>query len=121
MSDAKVRIFVSSPSDVDHERALLKEVCGRLREEYLSYFEVQAILWEEEALTADRNFQDGILRPADCEIVVVVLWTRLGTPLPDEPYGGMTGTEWEFVNAVEASSARGHPEVLVYTRDKHKR
>ena len=117
MSDAKVRIFVSSPSDVDHERALLKEVCGRLREEYLSYFEVQAILWEEEALTADRNFQDGILRPSDCEIVVVVLWTRLGTPLPDEPYGGMTGTQWEFVNAVEASSGHGHPEVLVYKKN----
>ncbi len=120
MHDAKVRIFVSSPSDVDHERALLKEICERLRQEYLSYFEVQAVLWEEEALTADRNFQDGILRPADCDIVVVVLWTRLGTPLPDEPYGGMTGTQWEFVNAVEASARAGQPEVLVYKKTRPK-
>ncbi len=120
MHDAKVRIFVSSPSDVDHERALLKEICERLRQEYLSYFEIQAVLWEEEALTADRNFQDGILRPADCDIVVVVLWTRLGTPLPQEPYGGMTGTQWEFVNAVEASARSGQPEVLVYKKTRPK-
>jgi hypothetical protein len=120
MHNAKVRIFVSSPSDVDHERALLKEICERLRQEYLSYFEVQPVLWEEEALTADRNFQDGILRPADCDIVVVVLWTRLGTPLPQEPYGGMTGTQWEFVNAVEASARSGRPEVLVYKKTKSK-
>ncbi len=120
MHDAKVRIFVSSPSDLDHERALLKEICARLRQEYLSYFEVQPVLWEEEALTADRNFQDGILRPADCDIVVVVLWTRLGTPLPEEPYQGMTGTQWEFVNAVEASARSGQPEVLVYKKTKPK-
>ncbi len=120
MHEAKVRIFVSSPADVDHERALLKEICERLRQEYLPYFEVQSVLWEEEALTADRNFQDGILRPADCDIVVVVLWTRLGTPLPQEPYGGMTGTQWEFFNAVEAFARSGQPEVLVYKKTRPK-
>ena len=120
MPDAQVRIFVSSPADVDHERVLLKDICERLRQEYLSYFDLQAVLWEEEALTADRNFQDGILRPADCDIVVVVLWTRLGTPLPQEPYGGMTGTQWEFVNAVDASARTGRPEVLVYKKTRPK-
>jgi hypothetical protein len=28
----------------------------------------------------------------------------------------MTGTEWEFINAVEASAASGTPEVLVYKK-----
>ena len=120
MPDAKVRIFVSSPSDVDHERALVKEICARLRQEYRPYFEVQSVLWEEEALTADSSFQDGIIRPADCDIVVVLLWTRLGTPLPDKPYGGMTGTQWEFVNAVDASARDGRPKVLVYKKTKPK-
>jgi WD40 repeat protein/uncharacterized protein YigA (DUF484 family) len=116
MTESKVRIFVSSPSDLEHERALVKDVIGALAQEYLPYFSLQAILWEEEALTAAQSFQAGLLRPSECEIVLVMLWTRLGTPLADDPYGGMTGTEWEFVDAVEASARTGSPEVLVYKK-----
>jgi len=116
MSDDRVRIFVSSPSDVEHERAAVKDVVERLAQEYLPYFQLQAVLWEEEALTADRTFQAGLTQPEDCDIVLVILWTRLGSPLPEEPYRGMTGTEWEFLHAVEASARHGKPEVLVYKK-----
>lgn len=116
MSEHRVQIFVSSPSDVDHERALVKDVIESLSQEYLPYFKLHAVLWEEEALSAAQSFQAGLLRPADCDIVLVMLWTRLGTPLAQDPYGGMTGTEWEFVDAVEASSRHGRPEVLVYKK-----
>lgn len=116
MTEPKVRIFVSSPSDLEHERALVKDVIATLAQEYLPYFRLQAILWEEEALTAAQSFQAGLLRPSECEIVLVMLWTRLGTPLADDPYGGMTGTEWEFVDAVQASVLAGTPEVLVYKK-----
>lgn len=116
MTDNRVRIFVSSPADVEHERALVKDVIERLGQEYLPYFTLQAVLWEEEALTADATFQAGLTRPEDCDIVLVILWTRLGSPLPEEPYHGMTGTEWEFVNAVEGSARQGQPEVLVYKK-----
>ena len=116
MTDKSVRIFVSSPADVDHERAAVKDIVDQLASEYLPYFELRAILWEEEALTADRTFQAGLTQPEDCDIVLVILWTRLGSPLPQEPYRGMTGTEWEFVNAVDASAQSGTPEVLVYKK-----
>ncbi|UHD18750.1 nSTAND1 domain-containing NTPase [Thiocapsa bogorovii] len=116
MTEQKVRIFVSSPSDLEHERALVKDVIEVLAQEYLPYFSLQAILWEEEALTAAQSFQAGLLRPSECEIVLVMLWTRLGTPLADDPYEGMTGTEWEFVDAVQASARTGTPEVLVYKK-----
>ncbi len=114
--DARIRIFVSSPSDLEHERAAVKDIIDRLGHEYLPYFKLQAVLWEEEALTADRSFQAGLTQPKDCDIVLVILWTRLGSPLPEEPYRGMTGTEWEFINAVEASARAGTPEVLVYKK-----
>jgi WD40 repeat protein len=114
--DERIRIFVSSPADVEHERAAVKDIVERLGREYLPYFRLQAVLWEEEALTADRTFQAGLTQPEDCEIVLVILWTRLGSPLPEDPYRGMTGTEWEFVNAVEASARAGSPEVLVYRK-----
>jgi WD40 repeat protein len=117
MAEPQVRIFVSSPSDLEHERALIKDIIEALAQEYLPYFKVQAILWEQEALTAAQSFQAGLVRPSECEIVLVMLWTRLGTPLADDPYGGMTGTEWEFVDAVEASARTGSPEVLVYRKN----
>lgn len=116
MAEPKVRIFVSSPSDLEHERVLVKDVIEALAQEYRPYFLVQSILWEEEALTAAQSFQAGLLRPSECEIVLVMLWTRLGTPLAEDPYGGLTGTEWEFVDAVEASARTGSPEVLVYRK-----
>ena len=116
MPENPVRIFVSSPADVEHERAVVKEIIERLAGEYLPYFPLHAVLWEEEALTADRTFQAGLTPPAACDIVLVILWTRLGTPLPQEPYRGMTGTEWEFVDAVDASADEGSPEVLVYKK-----
>ncbi|EIC22039.1 nSTAND1 domain-containing NTPase [Thiorhodovibrio frisius] len=116
MKDDQVRIFVSSPTDVDHERAIVKDVVERLAQEYLPYFPLRAILWEEEALTADRTFQAGLTQPSECEIVLVILWTRLGSPLPDDPYHGMTGTEWEFIDAVTNSDDEGLPEVLVFKK-----
>ena len=116
MAESQVRIFVSSPADLDHERALIKDIVDQLAQEYLPYFKLHAVLWEEEALTAAQSFQAGLVRPADCEIVLVMLWTRLGTPLADDPYGGMTGTEWEFVDAVAASPGHDGPEVLVYKK-----
>ena len=116
MAQPQVRIFVSSPADLDHERALIKDIVEALAQEYLPYFKLQPVLWEEEALTAAQSFQAGLLRPAECELVLVMLWTRLGTPLADDPYGGMTGTEWEFVDAVEAFARGGQPEVLVYKK-----
>ncbi len=118
MADSQVRIFVSSPSDLDHERSLIKDIVDGLAQEYLPYFRLQAVLWEEEALTAAQSFQAGLVRPSECELVLVMLWTRLGTPLADDPYGGMTGTEWEFVDAVEGHARTGTPEVLVYKKTR---
>ena len=61
-------------------------------------------------------------RPSECDVVVIVLWSRLGTHLdvkvfsrPDgEPF--RSGTEWEFDDAWNGWKARQHPEILVYRR-----
>ena len=58
-------------------------------------------------------------KPSECDIVVVVLWSRLGTHLDvsrfrnpgGEPY--LSGTEWEYEDAANAGS---RPEILVYRR-----
>src|SRR6185437_8294698 len=57
-------------------------------------------------------------------IVVLILWSRLGAQLPGETavrrYDGMdgrtglTGTEWEFENALLGWREHGKPDILVY-------
>jgi hypothetical protein len=125
-----VRVFLSSPGDVADERASAR----RLLKEELPYdrllqgrvtFEV--VSWDDPAgkspMPATLTPQAAVNRfgpkPSECDVVVVVLWSRLGTHLdvkafrkPDgEPY--LSGTEWEFEDALHA---RPQPEVFVYRR-----
>lgn len=118
MTPETIRIFVSSPDDVKDERSIVKDIIERLRIEYEPYFEINAILWENEAIVATSGFQEALVDPGTCDIVLVIFWSKLGTPLPQNKFGGLTGTEWEFVNAIEHSqSNQGIPQVLVYRKD----
>ncbi len=118
MTPETVRIFVSSPDDVKDERSIVKDIIERLRIEYEAYFEVNAILWENEAIVATGGFQEALVDPGTCDIVLVIFWSKLGTPLPQNKFGGLTGTEWEFINAIEHSHEyEGIPQVLVYRKD----
>jgi len=118
MSSNSLRIFVSSPDDVKDERSIVKDVIERLSIEYEAYFELEPILWENEAIVATGGFQDSLVEPGTCDIVLVIFWSKLGTPLPKKHFHGMTGTEWEFINAVERSTKQsGTPQVLVFRKE----
>ncbi len=113
-----LRIFVSSPDDVKDERSIVKDIIERLRIEYEAYFDLEPILWENEAIVATGGFQDSLVEPGTCDIVLVIFWSKLGTPLPKKHFHGMTGTEWEFINAVERSTRQnGTPQVLVFRKE----
>ncbi len=122
MSDRSIRIFISSPGDVADERRRAAIVINRLAHEFARFFDLRAVLWEYEPMLASGNFQDAIVRPSETDIVVMILWSRLGTPLP-EPYQGIdgrapvTGTEWEFEDALARRRSAGVPDLLVYRKD----
>jgi len=122
MADRRVRIFISSPGDVVEERRRTAIVINRLAHEFARFFDLSAVLWEYEPMLASGGFQDAIIRPSDADIVVLILWSRLGTPLP-EPYCGMdgrrpvTGTEWEFEDALRHRQSAGVPDLLVYRKE----
>ena len=110
MPEAKLlRVFISSPSDVRPERLIAERVVERLAREFASHFAVEPILWEREPLVATAHFQTMIRPPSETDIAVVVLWSTLGTDLPKSEFTGaisgdvVTGTAWEFVDAVAAS------------------
>jgi formylglycine-generating enzyme required for sulfatase activity len=125
-----LRIFLSSPGDVPAERKIALEVIELLQ--YESQFKdsvfLEVVAWDKPGagtpMLANKSPQAaidaGLAMPAECDIVIVIFWARVGTPLPfpeykkenGEPY--YSGTVWEFDNAMEASRLHGRPEVVVY-------
>lgn len=117
-----ISIFISSPGDVDEERRLTGRVIERFQYEFGQQVELDAVFWEHEPLRATASFQEQIPRPSTMDIVVFILWSRLGTRLPSHitrPDGTMyaSGTEFEFEDAWQACHETGCPEILVYRKD----
>ena len=128
-----LKVFIGSPGDVNDERQLALKLLEQLPYDKLLQGKVsfEAKAWDHPqggaTFLAGLSAQDAVSRslgkPADCDIVVVILWSRLGSPIeqPDykKPDGGYyTGTEWEYHNARTAFVASGHetPAVLLFHR-----
>lgn len=124
----KLRIFVSSPGDVKAAREIAALTIERLAQDYARFLEVEPYLWEFEAMVASGHFQDSIEPPSAFDVVVLIVWSRLGTSLPERTgvreYRGIdgrapvTGTEWEFEEALRAAQQAGAPDLLVYRSRK---
>lgn len=122
----RLRIFISSPADVNEERLRAHLVIQKLARDYARFFEIEAYLWEHEPMLASGHFQDAIEPPSASDVVVLILYARLGTPLPEKTairaYTGIdgrspvTGTEWEFEEALAANRANGAPDLLAYRK-----
>src|SRR5512132_3387469 len=127
-----VRIFLSSPGDVAEERMLARQFIDSELPKFRPFREkvkFELIAWDDPAAripmlateTPQASVNAARPRPANCDIVIVILWSRMGTPLPDdsvrkpngEPY--LSGTEWEYEDAVN-SPRQPKPVVLVYRR-----
>ena len=128
-----VQIFLSSPGDVADERGLARQVLQSLPKEvsFAGKIHIDEISWDDPgnpvALDARFTPQEAINRkrpkPSECDVVVVILWARMGTPLPEnyrKPDGTTyrSGTEWEFLDAIKSAERTDHPTVWVYRRDE---
>lgn len=115
------RVFISSPGDVIPERRILKAVIGRLNEEFTGRAYLIPILWEEEPLLASDTFQAQIHPPRDTDIYIGILWSRIGSPLPEtilREDGTIydSGTAFEFEDALAGYNETGSPEMLLYRK-----
>jgi hypothetical protein len=125
-----VRIFLSSPGDMADEREIARELIGGELQKHPSYrgLKLEVIAWDDPdariPMLANETPQESVNntrpRPSTCDIVIVILWARMGTPLPEtirKPDGApyLSGTEWEYLDAVN-STWEPKPDVLVYRR-----
>lgn len=121
------RVFLSSPADVAHERALARQILQNLTNQPFirRHANIQVVAWDtpgaETPMFANLTPQQAIDRhlppPSDCDVAVFILWSRMGTPLPAEytkadGTGYLSGTEWEFENALKSPRTK----VLLYRR-----
>jgi tetratricopeptide (TPR) repeat protein len=106
---------------VFEERAIAQRVIERLQSEYAGRVVLQPVLWEHEPLVASSTFQEQIIRPSETDVVVSILWSRLGTRLPkgftrEDGSRYDSGTEYEFEDAIAAYRKNGKPDLLVYRK-----
>jgi len=120
----RLKIFISSPGDVPDERLRADLVVDKLAQDYSRFFTLEVYRWEHEPMLASGHFQDAIEPPSTCDIVVLIVWSRLGTPLPPETQAReyrridgrvpVTGTEWEYEDALAAARQHGTPDILAF-------
>src|SRR4051812_14706088 len=123
-----LRVFLASPGDVADERAAVHRlltqelpydplVRGRVTFEIVSWNNSAAKTPMPARLPPQRAVTRFTGRPAECNIVIIVLWSRLGTLLDigafrkpsGEPY--LSGTEWEYEDACQ-----GQADIFIYRR-----
>lgn len=132
----ELKIFLSSPGDVTDERGLARRVLDRLSQEYglRDRVHLEEVSWDDPGapvpmdahLTPQEAINNRRPKPSECNIAVVILWSRMGTPLPPEhrkpdgtPY--VSGTDYEFCEAMDAAKQTSKPTVLVYRRTEEPR
>ena len=117
----QLRVFISSPGDVIPERLICKTVINRLNEEFSGKAYLVPILWEEEPLLASDTFQAQIHPPRQTDIYIGILWSRIGSPLPetitrDDGSTYDSGTAFEFEDALAGHRENNRPEMLLYRK-----
>ena len=122
MSDPRVlRVFLSSPGDVHTERDAADALLTALQRSpaWRGKFTFDVVRWDDPHtpvpmdahLTPQQAVDAGMPKPSECDITVVVLWSRMGTPLEHEGRRYLSGTEYEYEDALSGSG-----RLLLYRR-----
>src|SRR5258707_15330355 len=113
------RIFVSSPGDVGKERHLAERVIHRVAAEFQDGGEVETYFWEYEPMESTRDYQENIPLTSEFDLVISILWKRLGSQLHlkhERPEGGpwRSGTEFELVTTQLVKQRKREPDIFLF-------
>ena len=122
-----LRVFISSPGDVVAERQRAHEILRDLAEEpaWVGKISIEVVRWDNPRsptpmyanYTPQQAINLGLPGPSACDIFVLILWARFGTPLsePLKEDGSryLSGSEWEFSDVLVSKVP-----ILIYRRSE---
>lgn len=109
-----ISIFLSSPGDVGAQRDVARQVISSLNSDPLIAHKLilEVVGWDTPGArvptnandTPQASINDFLNQPSQCDLTIVLLWGRLGTPLPanwskNAGKAFPSGTVWELENA----------------------
>jgi formylglycine-generating enzyme required for sulfatase activity/energy-coupling factor transporter ATP-binding protein EcfA2 len=117
----QIRLFLSSPGDVYEERAIVHEEIEALvnMPVFREKVAFRVVAWDKKGAGTVMRFRmppqeainKGLPRPSECDIVVVIFWSRLGTEFTaNDGKIYQSGTHYELMDAIESP----RPEVVIY-------
>jgi WD40 repeat protein len=118
-----VRVFIACPGDLTIQRGVVRQALTLLNQDPRFAGTVELIAyWSEPAqvpTSATPVVDEYLLAPEDADIVVCMVWQRLGTPLagrvdPDTGQPYQSATEYALLSAYRHSRAHGTPRILLY-------
>ncbi len=122
-----IRVFISSPGDVNAERKIALDVIDYFpnRPAYREKVAFRVVAWDKPGagtamlgtLTPQEAINRGLPKPSECDIVVVIFWSRMGTPFTDtDGTEYLSGTHWEMLDALNSD----RPETIIFRRREEK-
>lgn len=118
-----LNVFLSSSADVPQERAIARIVMLRLvdRPIYRGKLNLNIIAWDDPtssaampaSYTPQQALKLNLMRPRDCDIVLVIFGSRMGTPLDMDGQRYESGTHWELMDALTSPQ---QPLTYIYRR-----
>ncbi len=111
----KIRVFIASPSDLESERLVFRNICQELNEGFGdgAGIRFEPLGWEDTLSSVGRRNQSVINQEIDCcDVFVLVLYRRWGQRAPDSRFSSYT--EEEFHRALDRLRHTKAPEIFVF-------
>lgn len=110
-----IRVFLEGPGDTDSEKKIASDFINSLsqrfdQDESLNFELISSVYSSHESI-----------KPGDCEVVIIILRSRFGTPLPPDQTGTksngesyQSSVEWTYLNAQVSSIKSDNPQILIF-------
>ncbi|MDX2161397.1 MAG: SUMF1/EgtB/PvdO family nonheme iron enzyme [bacterium] len=125
MADPTIfKIFLSSPGDVPQERDDAQTVIDEINAngEFAHHFILKLYRWDDRAVVLpmpvtaipQKSVDIYMIRPSECDLTVVLFWSRMGSPLVMDAREYLSGTHYEYSEALQGYEQVGRPTVWLY-------
>lgn len=117
------RVILSSPSDLEKERSIVKTIIEEINETYKdSPIGLQLYMWENDVIPLltmqeGQSQIDDTLRISDSDLVIGMFFEKPGSPV----FGAPSGTDHEINQAIESYKIYKRPNIMLYFKLTNKK